>query len=71
MQTFLSANEGNAVLIGNTVNTRSLVVNLNLLFSVAAALVRSVYYNFVNQIVQNFRSKFFRIGVLATFLKNC
>ena len=42
MPAFLSAVEGNSVLISNIDNTRSLVVNLNLLFSVTAALVGSV-----------------------------
>ena len=60
-----SAVEGNAVLIGNIDNARGLVVNLYLLFSVAAALVGSVYHNSVNQIVQDFRSEFLRIGVFA------
>ena len=65
MPAFLSAVEGNAVLIGNIDNARCLVVNLYLLFSVAAALVGSVYHNSVNQIVQDFRSEFLRIGVFA------
>ena len=61
--------EGNAVLIGNVDNTRSLVVNLNLLLSVAAAFVRSVYHDFVNQIVQDFRREFLGIGVFANILQ--
>ena len=61
--------EGNAVLIGNIDNARGLVVNLYLLFSVAAALVGSVYHNSVNQIVQDFRSEFLRIGVFAYILQ--
>ena len=57
--------ESNAVLIGNVDNSRSLVVNLNLLLSVTAALVRSVYHDFVNQIIQDFRREFLGIGVFA------
>ena len=69
MPAFLSAVEGNAVLISNIDNTRSLVVNLNLLFSVTAALVGSVYHDLVNQIVQDFRRKFLGIGILAYILQ--
>ena len=68
MPAFLSAVEGNAVLISNIDNTRSLVVNLNLLFSVTAALVGSVYHDLVNQIVQDFCCKLLRIGILANIL---
>ena len=50
-------------------NTRSLVVNLNLLLSVAAVLVRSVYHDFVNQIIQDFRREFLGISVLANILQ--
>ena len=57
--------ESNAVLIGYIDNARSLVVNLNLLLSVAAALVGSMYHDFVNQIIQNFRRKLLRIGVFT------
>lgn len=46
-----SAVKSNAILIGNIYNSDSLVVNFNLLFSVTATLVGSVYHNFVNQIV--------------------
>ncbi len=43
----------------------SVVVNLNLLFSVPAALIGSVEKYFVNQIVQHFSRKLLRIGVLS------
>ena len=69
MPSFLPAVEGNAVLIGNVDNSRSLVVNFNLLLSVAAALVWSVYHDFVNQIIQDFRCKLLRIGILANILQ--
>ena len=69
MPAFLPAIEGNAVLIGNIDNTRSLVVNLNLLLSVTAALVGSVYHDLVNQIVQDFCCEFLGISVLAYILQ--
>ncbi len=49
-----SAIEDNAIIIGNNDNSNSLVVNFNLLFSVTANLVGSVYHNFVNQVIEYF-----------------
>lgn len=49
-----SAVKRNAIFVGNFNNADSLVVNLNLLFSVPTALVRSMDHDFVDQIVQDF-----------------
>lgn len=53
-----SAVESNALIIGNIDNTDSLVVNFNLLFSVSAALVGCVDYNFVVFCCGNFLRSF-------------
>lgn len=60
-----SAIEGNTILIGDIDNSNSLAVNSNLLFSVTATLVGSVYHNFVNQVIEYFCSQFFWVGVFT------
>ena len=60
-----SAIEGNTILIGDIDNSNSLAVNFNLLFSVTATLVGSVYHNFVNQVIEYFCSQFFWGGVFT------
>ena len=47
----------------------SIVVNFNLLFSMSTALIGSVDYYFVNQVIKQFRSKLLGICILANVNK--
>ena len=55
-------------IIGDIDDANGFVVDINLLPPVSAAFVGSVYNDFVNQVVDNLRSQFCRIGVLAYIL---
>ena len=65
LPTLFSAIICNAVIVADIDDTGRLVVNFNLLLTLPAAFVGSVYHNFVNQVIQKFRSQFFGIGVFT------
>ena len=56
---------GDAFHVRNVNNSNSLVVYLNLLSSVSAALVGSMDYDFVNQIIPYLTGKLLWVGVSA------
>ena len=61
--------QGDAIVFfdGRQINDAdSIVVNFNLLFSMSTALIGSVDYYFVNQIINHLCGQLLWIGVLAT-----
>ena len=60
---------GYAFHVRNVNDSNSLVVYLNLLSSVSAALVGSMDYDFANQIIQYLTGKLLWVGVSANVLK--